>query len=82
MLTDPHRCVSSLLARMLEPLEVRDGDTVLEIGTGTGHNAALLCTRLRSARVTSIDLQADLVEETRRRLAELGHRPHLASPTG
>ncbi|HZV51993.1 MAG TPA: methyltransferase domain-containing protein [Candidatus Dormibacteraeota bacterium] len=72
----------SLMARMLKLLEVRDGDTVLEIGTGTGYNAALLCERLGSEQVTSIDIQADLVEEARGRLAELGYHPHLAIADG
>src|SRR5579884_2306967 len=72
----------SLMARMLKLLEVRDGDTVLEIGTGTGYNAALLCERLGSEQVTSIDIQADLVEEARGRLAELGYHPHLAIAGG
>ena len=72
----------SLMARMLELLEVEEGNTVLEIGTGSGYNAALLCARLGSEHVTSIDIQADLVEEARGRLAELGYHPHLAVADG
>jgi protein-L-isoaspartate(D-aspartate) O-methyltransferase len=72
----------SLMARMLELLEVEEGNTVLEIGTGSGYNAALLCARLGSEHVTSIDIQADLVEEARGRLAELGYHPQLAVADG
>lgn len=46
----------SLMARMLEALDVHDGHRVLEIGTGTGYNAALLCHRLGSGNVVSIDI--------------------------
>ncbi|MGH3683492.1 MAG: hypothetical protein ACRDQY_17485 [Pseudonocardiaceae bacterium] len=47
---------------MLEALEVTDGCRVLEIGTGSGDNAALLCERLGSAYVTSVDIDPELVE--------------------
>jgi phospholipid N-methyltransferase len=43
------------MTRMLETLDVRDGQKVLEIGTGTGYNAALLRHRLGEACVFSID---------------------------
>lgn len=39
---------SDAVAVMLERLAVRDHHRVLEIGTGTGYNAALLCHRLGS----------------------------------
>jgi protein-L-isoaspartate(D-aspartate) O-methyltransferase len=70
------------MARFLDLLDVRDGSTVLEVGTGTGYNAALLCERLGSARVTSIDIDAELVEAARPRLAECGYTPTLAVADG
>lgn len=67
----------SLMARMLTLLEVHDGHRVLEIGTGTGYNAALLCHRLGSGNVASLDLDPELVDAARQRLATLGFHPAL-----
>lgn len=72
----------SLMARMLALLEVSGGDQVLEIGTGTGYNAALLCHRIGDARVTSIDIDAHLVDAARVRLAQVGYHPHLVAGDG
>ncbi|MGH3687080.1 MAG: methyltransferase domain-containing protein [Pseudonocardiaceae bacterium] len=72
----------SLMARMLEALDVHDGMRVLEIGTGTGYNAALLAHRLGAANVVSIDIDPGLLEQARQRLAELGHRPALLAGDG
>jgi protein-L-isoaspartate O-methyltransferase len=70
------------MIRMLEALEVRSTSRVLEIGTGTGFNAALLTHRLGAERVCSMDLDADLVEAARQRLATLGHSPTLITGDG
>ena len=72
----------SLMARMLGLLDVVDGQQVLEIGTGTGYNAALLCHRLGDTHVTSIDIDPTLVAAARSRLAELGFRPQLVAGDG
>jgi len=42
----------SLMATMLEALDVHPGHRVLEIGTGTGYNAALLAHRLGNSAIT------------------------------
>jgi protein-L-isoaspartate(D-aspartate) O-methyltransferase len=56
--------------RLLQALDIRADDTVLEIGTGTGF---LTCCISRLARhVTSIDIFPDFVESARIRLASLG----------
>jgi len=67
---------------MLEALDVSEGHTVLEIGTGTGWNAALLATRLGSEAVTSVDISTGLVAQARERLAHLDLQPHLAVTDG
>ncbi len=59
-----------IVARMTELLEVRAGDRVLEIGTGSGYQAAVLATL--GARVVSYERRPELAEAARRRLADLG----------
>ncbi|MGH3815480.1 MAG: methyltransferase domain-containing protein [Pseudonocardiaceae bacterium] len=61
-----------LMTRMLEALDVCDGHRVLEIGTGTGYNAGLLAHRLGDANVFSVDIEPDLVDLARARLAFIG----------
>ncbi|MFI5616697.1 methyltransferase domain-containing protein [Streptomyces sp. NPDC051567] len=72
----------SLMARMLEALEVRDGDNVLEIGAGTGYNAALLCHRLGADLVTTVDLDEEITGSARAHLELLGHRPAVVTGDG
>jgi methyltransferase of ATP-grasp peptide maturase system len=72
----------ALMASMLQALQVRPGSSVLEIGTGTGYNAALLCHRLGEGSVSSVDVDEHLVTTARARLATLGHRPHLHARDG
>jgi methyltransferase of ATP-grasp peptide maturase system len=72
----------SLMALMLEALDVDDGTRVLEIGTGTGYNAALLCEAQGSHNVVSVDVDADLVESASRSLRCLGYHPRLVVGDG
>ncbi|MFI1207470.1 methyltransferase domain-containing protein [Streptomyces sp. NPDC020802] len=72
----------SLMAKMLTELEVRDGDAVLEIGAGTGYNAALLSHRLGDDLVTTVDLDAEITESARRHLAAAGHHPTVVTCDG
>lgn len=71
-----------LMALMLEALDIEDGMNVLEIGTGTGYNTALLCDRLGSEQVTSIDIDRELIDAARERLASLGYAPCLGARDG
>lgn len=57
----------SLMAFMITALDVRPGLRILEIGAGTGYNAALLAAL--GATVTSIDVQADVADRARAALA-------------
>jgi protein-L-isoaspartate(D-aspartate) O-methyltransferase len=61
------------VAGMLQQLEVRPGHRVLEIGAGTGYNAALLA-RLAGpeGQVTTVDIDEDVTEGARRNLTAAG----------
>ncbi len=72
----------SLMVRMLEMLNVTDRSRVLEIGTATGYNAALLCHRLVDRQVASIELHPELAADAAERLGALGYRPTLAVGDG
>jgi protein-L-isoaspartate(D-aspartate) O-methyltransferase len=61
-----------IVAFMTEALGLRGGETVLEVGTGSGYQAAVLAEI--AARVYTIEIVAPLAEEARERLARLGHR--------
>lgn len=71
-----------LMLRMLEILDVRDGDRVLEIGTGTGYNAALLAERLGDDHVFTVDVDDDIVTAARDRLAAIGYQPTVVAADG
>jgi len=60
-----------IVARMTELLGVTSGDRVLEVGTGSGYQAAVLAEL--GCRVTSIERDAELAASARTRLAALGY---------
>lgn len=72
----------SLVLAMLQALDVCDSDRVLEIGTGTGWNTALLCQRLTDANVTSIELDREVAEAARAVLETQGYKPTLVIGDG
>ncbi|MFI5689994.1 methyltransferase, FxLD system [Streptomyces sp. NPDC051636] len=62
-----------IVALMLDQLEVQPGEHILELGAGTGYNAALLAYLVgESGHVTTIDVDDDLVEGARTHLAAAG----------
>src|SRR5947199_2194876 len=62
-----------IMATMLEQLGLEPGHRVLEIGAGTGYNAALMTHLVGdSGAVTTIDLDEDVVDGARAHLASAG----------
>ena len=63
----------AIMAIMLEQLAAAPGHTVLEVGAGTGYNAALLAEIVGArGQVVSIDIDADIVEKARASLCRAG----------
>jgi protein-L-isoaspartate(D-aspartate) O-methyltransferase len=63
----------AIMAIMLEQLGLAAGQRVLEIGTGTGYNAALIAQIVGDSRsVVTIDVDPDLVDQARASLAAAG----------
>lgn len=53
---------------MLRRLALREGESVLEIGCGTGRNLAVVRRRWPSAQVCGVDISAEMLKSARRRL--------------
>ena len=73
----------SIVADMLAALDVHPGQSVLEIGTGSGWNAALLCRRVGTrGRVVSIEVDPVIAEGARAALASAGYTPLVITADG
>lgn len=58
-----------------EKLEIKPGDKVLEIGTGSGYQACVLVEM--GARVYTIEYNRKLYETTRELLPQMGYKPYF-----
>jgi protein-L-isoaspartate(D-aspartate) O-methyltransferase len=61
------------VAFQTEKLQIKPGDKVLEVGTGSGYQAAVLVEM--GAKVYTIEFQRKLYEKTRDLLPTLGYKP-------
>lgn len=62
-----------MVAMMLDLLALDAGDDVLEIGTGCGYHAATVAEVVGADHVFSVEYHAELAEQARERLADLGY---------
>ncbi|MDA2806685.1 methyltransferase domain-containing protein [Nocardiopsis suaedae] len=72
----------SVVASMLRDLDAHPGMTVLELGTGTGWNAALLAHRLGPHAVTSIEADPEIARAARDNLRRVGGDVHVVAGDG
>ena len=64
----------TIVALMTDILELDPADRVLEIGTGSGYQAAVLSEVVPRGRVFTIEIVSDLARTARKRLADLGYQ--------
>lgn len=85
---DGHRAPSSsasmpsVVVRMLMALNTRPGQAVLEIGTGTGFNAALLSFLCGAEHVTTLDVDPELTRRAQQALKASGQQPDVVCADG
>lgn len=72
----------AVMAVMLGALQAQGGDRILEIGTGTGYNTALLCRRLGDNLVSSVEIDPVVADHARSALAAAGHSPIVSTADG
>jgi protein-L-isoaspartate(D-aspartate) O-methyltransferase len=73
----------AIMALMLEALDVRPGQRVLEIGAGTGYNAALLSVLVGPrGRVVTVDIDPEVARRARRALAAGGYAARVVVGDG
>ncbi|GAA3754531.1 methyltransferase domain-containing protein [Salinactinospora qingdaonensis] len=73
----------SVMAAMLEAAGVSRGERVLEIGTGTGYNAAVLSELVGGeGRVTTVEVDDELTESAREDLKASGYAVEVLSGDG
>jgi len=68
-----------MVAIMLEELELRPGDHVLEIGAGSGYNAALMAEIVKEGggTVVTIEIVKELADFAKRNLEKLGYDKYV-----
>lgn len=72
----------SVVMSMLRDLDVHEGLKVLEIGTGTGWNAALLAHRLGDRNVTTVEVDPAVTQAAREALRRADLRPYVFEDDG
>jgi protein-L-isoaspartate(D-aspartate) O-methyltransferase len=68
------------VARQTELLQVKEGDKILEVGTGSGYQCAVLCQM--GAKVYSVERHRELYERAREILEQIGYKAMLKCGDG
>lgn len=63
----------STVARMISLLELKEGENVLEIGTGSGWNAALIAHIVNPGRVLSLEIDGELVKRAKAKTSAISN---------
>jgi protein-L-isoaspartate(D-aspartate) O-methyltransferase len=71
-----------IMTAMIDALDLRAGMRVLEIGTGTGYNAAVLAYILGAENVTSIEIDPEVAAQARSALDRAGYPLHVVTGDG
>lgn len=72
-----------VMVSMLDELDLRPGLRVLEVGAGTGYNAALIATIVGSGgRVVSVDIDREIAATARRALRTGGYKARVLARDG
>lgn len=71
-----------VMAYMINVLDIHPGMRVLEIGTGTGYNAAVLATIAGAQNVTTVEIDPAIAANARAALADTGYPVHLVVADG
>src|SRR5579864_583989 len=69
-----------MVAVLVEALELRVGDRVLDVGTGSGYQAAVMAAC--GARVVSVERIPELADEAAARLSSLGYDVEVVAGDG
>ncbi|MFJ7906461.1 methyltransferase domain-containing protein [Kitasatospora sp. NPDC096204] len=72
----------TVVVEMLSDLDAEPGHRVLEVGTGTGYNAALLAHRLGAEMVSTVEVDAQVTARARTALRGAGYAPEVVCGDG
>ncbi|MFD7323941.1 methyltransferase domain-containing protein [Streptomyces sp. NPDC059875] len=71
-----------LTASLLQQLDLRPGQRVLDVGTGAGVTAAVVCFVCGDESVVTLDIDPHVTAAARERLSTLGYRPAAVTGDG
>ncbi|WP_405814194.1 protein-L-isoaspartate O-methyltransferase [Streptomyces sp. NBC_01390] len=74
--------VMGMTAQLLQELDLRPGQRVLDVGTGAAVTAAVACRISGDAGVATIDRDGHVTAAAAKRLAELSYRPAVVTGDG